>query len=404
MILSSFAFAQTSRTELEKKKDKLVKEITSLQAELDKTKKNKNATLGQVTALKKKIAARETLIGTYGSEINLLDKDISKTRSQITAEAARLKDLQVRYARSVHYNYKHMGAYDGLMFVLSSRSFNDAFQRLKYLRRYAAYRRTQSNGIKEAVSQLSGKQTKLVAVKNEKKQLLTEEQALRNKLAQEKSEQDKLAKTFTQKEKKIKADLATKKKEQDKLKKKIEDAIRKEIAAATKAAAAKSGTITTKASSSSSSSAALTLTPEAKALSNSFAANQGKFPWPVEKGSYFESFGTHAHPQLANVTTKNNGVDILTNSGAAVRAVFKGKVVSILTNPVYHKAVIVRHGEYFTVYSNLETVNVKAGEELATKQTIGTVHTNADTKQATVHFEVWKGTVFMNPAGWLAKK
>ena len=117
-----------------------------------------------------------------------------------------------------------------------------------------------------------------------------------------------------------------------------------------------------------------------------------------------ESFGTHAHAELANVTTKNNGVDIRTSKGAAVRSVFKGKVVSIVTNPLYHKGVIVRHGEYFTVYTNLASVNVKAGDEVTTKQSLGTVYTDSETGLSTVHFEVWKGTVFMNPENWLARK
>ena len=146
-FMSSAAFSQTSRAELEKKKNKLVKEIGSLQAELDKTKKNKNATLAQVTALKKKIAARETLIGTFAAEINTIDRDISKTKTQISSEAARLKDLQIRYARSVHYNYKHMGAYDGLMFVLASQSFNEAFLRLIDARRVAWHDRAHFLGI-----------------------------------------------------------------------------------------------------------------------------------------------------------------------------------------------------------------------------------------------------------------
>ena len=119
------------------------------------------------------------------------------------------------------------------------------------------------------------------------------------------------------------------------------------------------------------STSSLSLTPEANALSADFAGNQGKLPWPVEKGEIVETFGDHPHPILQNVTTRNNGVDIKTSANASVRAVFKGTVVSIISNPGYHKAVLIRHGEYFSVYSNLSSVNVSAGQEVTTKQVIG---------------------------------
>ncbi|HZG01845.1 MAG TPA: peptidoglycan DD-metalloendopeptidase family protein [Chitinophagales bacterium] len=401
LFFSTASFAQT-RAELEKKKSGVQKEIGSLQKELENTQKNKNATLQQVNALKKKIAERENLIGGYAAQIQNLDKGISQTKQQLGTRQSNLRDLQARYAKMVLYNYRHASATGGLMFVLSANTFNEAFQRVRYLRRYAEYRRTQSEEIRVAILQLSEKQTQLLTFRSQKEMELQQEETQKQKLAREKSEQDKLVKNMSAKEKKIKSDLATKKKEQERLNKKIEEAIRREIAAATKASAKSGGSSSTKGSTKASTSAVLTMTPEAKALSSSFAANQGKFPWPVEKGSVSESFGTHAHPELKGVTTKNNGVDIRTAKGAAVRAVFKGKVVSIVNNPLYHKGVIVRHGEYFTVYTNLATVNVKVGDEITTKQTIGTVHTDADSGQSTVHFELWKGTVFLNPASWLA--
>lgn len=405
LLTAQVSLAQTSRESLEKKKAGVEKEIGSLQKELEKTQKNKNATLKEVNALKKKIKEREALIGNYASQINNIDEGITQTKQQLGSRQTNLKELQTRYASMVLYNYRHRSAYDRMMFVLASRSFNEAFQRLRYLRRYSEYRRSQSGDIREAIVQLSDKQTQLQVAKTKKQKELELEQSQKEKLAQEKQEHDKLVNNMSKQEKKLKENLANKKKEQNKLNKKIEDAIRKEIAAATKASSgsastAKSGTTAAKTSTS----AALTMTPEAKALSSSFAANQGKFPWPVEKGNISEGFGTHAHAELKNVTTKNNGVDIKTTSGAAVRSVFKGKVVSIVNNPLYHKGVIIRHGEYFTVYTNLESVNVKVGDEVSTKQTIGTVHTDVETKQANVHFEVWKGTVFMNPQNWLAAK
>lgn len=398
------AFGQKgSRNELERKKDKLVKEISSLQTELDKTNKSKTKTQSQVKALKEKIAEREKLIADYSVQINAIEKNLTVTQTARMTEEERLRDLQERYARTVLFTYKHMSATNPVVFILSAGSFNEAFQRLRYIKKYAEYRRLQSQNIRMVVAGLEKKQNLLLAEKNEKRQLLDVEWSEKKKLASKKSEQDKLIKSYSEKEKKIRRDLAAKKKQQDELTKKIEAAIRKEIAAATKKAEA-SGSPSKGATPVKSTSAALSLTPEAKALSNSFASNQGKFPWPVEKGHISSSFGINSHPILKGVTTKNNGVDIETVKGSSIRSVFGGKVVSVISNPVYHHAVIIRHGEYFTVYSNLSGVNVSVGETVNTKQVIGTAFTNPETNKTIVHFEVWKGTVFMNPEIWLAKK
>jgi murein DD-endopeptidase MepM/ murein hydrolase activator NlpD len=139
-------------------------------------------------------------------------------------------------------------------------------------------------------------------------------------------------------------------------------------------------------------------------MSNSFSANQRRFPWPVEHGVIIESFGTHPHPLLKNVTTKNNGVDIKTTAGSNVRTIFEGTVVNVLVNPGYHKAIIIRHGDYFTVYSNLESVDVKAGDKVSTKETIGKAFTDTDENITMVHLEIWKGTTLLDPESWLAGK
>lgn len=400
-IATSAYQQQPTKADLEKKKEKLLKEINSLQSELDKTKKDKNATIQQVSAIKKKIAAREELINTYTTQVDLLSRNIIETSKNISAENSRLKQLQDNYARMVYYTYKHHSSYDVLMFVFSAENFNDAVQRIKYIRRYNTYKKLQADGIRSTVTGLSIKRKSLQTEKQQKKQLLTDQEIQKQKLTKEKTEQLQLAKNLSAAEKKLKANLTTKKKEQEKLNRQIQDIIKREIAAATKAANAtktspKGGTTSSK-------SYVLALTPEAKELSNSFAANQGKFPWPVEKGELLESFGIHSHPLLENVTTKNNGIDIKTAGGASVRSIFKGSVVSILTNPVYHRAVIIRHGEYFTVYSNLETVSVKPGDEITTKQVIGKAFTDSESGVTMVHLEVWKGTNYMNPESWLKR-
>lgn len=395
LTVSFSASAQSSKDDLEKKKEQLLKEIETMQQQLDQTKKSKNANLGQLTALKKQIGAREKLIGNYNSQISQIDKELTAKVRTVRALDRDLDTLRVNYANMVYYAYKHRSAYDKLLFLFSAKDFNDAFIRLKYIKRYSAYRRMQADLIRTTQKDLSKKMTQLKAQRTEKKQVLSEQEEQKKKLAKEKAAKDKLAKTFSSQEKTLKTALAKKKKEQDQLKKQIADLIRKEIEESKKKNGTTSGKTTTASS--------LGLTPEAAALSASFASNQGKLPWPVTKGEIAETFGEHEHAILENVMTKNNGVDIKTSAGADARAVFKGTVVSIISNPGYHKGVLIKHGEYYTVYSNLASVKVKANQEVDTKQSIGTVFTN-ESGESTIHIEIWKGTSLLNPESWLISK
>ncbi|MEI7802894.1 MAG: peptidoglycan DD-metalloendopeptidase family protein [Bacteroidota bacterium] len=400
VLLISFSvtlsFAQT-KEELQKKKESILKEIDSMQKELDKTKKNKTSSLTEVKALQQKILSREKLIGNYNSQLNQIDSQIGETKSSIKTMDGNLSSLKKNYALMVYTAYKHRSTYSRLLFVLSASSFNDAVRRILYLRRYSAYRRTQADLIVQTKNTLSGKVKVLSKQKNEKKELLTQQQAEKDKLQKEKTDKDKVVKQLSSQEKKIKSDLAVKKKEQDKLNKLISDAIKKEILASTKK------TTTTTTTSGTKTTTTITSTPEIAAMSSSFVANQGKFPWPVSEGIIIESFGTHPHPVLKNVTTKNNGCDIKTNAGANVRAIFKGTVVSVLANPGYHTAVIIRHGDYFTVYSNMASVTVKPNDKVETKQSIGRAYTDKE-EGTMVHLEIWKGTTLLDPENWLAPK
>jgi septal ring factor EnvC (AmiA/AmiB activator) len=394
LTLPCFCIAQ-SQQELQKKKDALLKEISQLQKELDATTKNKKTTLQQLKAIQNKIKARENLIQTFNEQVHLIDQDITTTSTSISNLRVELEKMRANYTKMVRYAYKHRTAYDILIFIFSAQSFNDALARIKYTRRYNTYKKFQARLITISVNDLNEKKKVLVTQKDEKQILIEEQQKEKKALSVEQQQQDKAVKTLSKQEKKIKDNIANKKKEQQKLNKQIQDLIKKEIAAVSKP----SGTKPTSGSTST-----MTLTPEAKALSSSFASNMGKLPWPVEVGTIWETFGTHEHPVLKNVTTKNNGLDIKTSKGANVRSVFNGSVVSVLTNPVYHRAVLIRHGEYFTVYSNLESVNVKSGDKVTTKQIIGKAFTDKENDLTTVHIEIWKGTLFQNPQLWLMKK
>jgi len=399
LFISAFTFlhAQTKQ-DLEKKKKQLLTEINEMQKELNNTSKSKKTSITQIKIIQSKINLRQKLINNYNNQIDQLDDAITKTNTTIQTLDNDLDGLKVNYAKMVVYAYKHRSAYDQLLFIFSAESFNDAFRRFLYLRRYSAYRKSQANEIQQTKTTLNEKIETLQTQKKAKAGLLTEQQQQKDNLLQEKTKKDNAVKQLTGQEKKIKGKIAAKKKEQEKLNKQIQDIIKKEIAAS------KVKNTVTKGSNTSKSNTEIARTPEVIAMSNSFSANRGKFPWPVVNGVIIESFGTHPHPVLKNVTTKNNGVDIKTNNNAAVRSIFEGTVVNVLVNPGYHKAVLIRHGDYFTVYSNLETVTVKANDKVSVKQTIGTAFTDPDENATMVHLEIWKGTTLLDPEDWLAGK
>jgi septal ring factor EnvC (AmiA/AmiB activator) len=287
------------------------------------------------------------------------------------------------------------------MFVFAAQNFNQAYKRLKYLQQFSEYRQRQAKYIEEAQRKLELKRQELEVNKKEKNGLLIEEQVEKVILGKEKSEQEKMAKQLSAKESTLRKQLQAKQAQSRKLDNQIQAIIKKEIEAARKKAEAEAKAKGQTVSGDKNSSSNLTLTPEAKALSNQFNANRGKLPWPVEKGTIMEYFGTHEHPQLKGVMIQNNGIDIKTSTGASARAIFNGTVSGVIQIPGGLNAVLVRHGEYTTVYSNLKSVNVKMGQNVSTKQSIGTVATEDNI--ASMELQIWKGINKLNPTEWLAR-
>jgi len=401
------AFAQ-NKNELEAKKNQLLQEIASMQKQLDETQKNKTLSLNQITLLQKQIATRQNLITTYNSQLEQLSSQIDLNKNKYDDLVSQITQLKADYAKMVVYTYKHRSSYNTLLFIFSANNFNDALERLKYYKRYSAYRQQQAEQIVNMQTNINGQITVLNSLSASKKKMLSDEQQQAQVLNTQKKQQDQLVGKFQKQETQIRANLATKKTAANKLNKMIEDLIRKEIAANN--AKAKNVTKNTTSANNTSSSAPLskskvevTLTPEAQALANSFAENKGKLPWPVVQGTINEGFGIHPHPILKDVTTNNNGVDILTTPGATVRSVFRGTVIAVISNPGYHNALLILHGQYYTLYADLDEVYVKKGDEVATKQTIGKAFTDP-TEGAIVHLEIWDGMDKMDPEKWLSQK
>jgi murein hydrolase activator len=404
LFLSSHLSAQTKR-ELEKKKAQLEKEIETTNKQLNQTKRNKASTLNQVAMLNKKISARLELIRTINQQISTVDNEIGSVNKSVDSLEQRMNNLKKYYADMLYYAYKNQSAYSRLTFIFSAGDFNQAYKRMKYMQQLSQYRLHQRDLIMQTQNNLSGKKKELESVKTDKVHLLVGQQKEKKHLDKEKKEQVVMVSNLTKAEKKLKAKLQEKQLAAKKLDRMIENVIRKEIAAATAAAKKKeSSTLSADAKKTNvHTSSVLARTPESIKLSNDFENNRGKLPWPVEQGNISSSYGRHAHPVWKEVVVNNSGIDIASSKDAKVRAIFNGRVTKVLLI-VNKYAVIIQHGEYFTVYSNLKEVSIKADDFVTTKQVIGKVQTDEDDGKSEVHLEVWKGSNKMNPAQWIASR
>lgn len=384
------AFAQTKK-ELENKKKQLQKEIKQTESLLNETKKNKKLSLNQLVTLNKKISIREQLIATIQAEIRLAEKQIKENKEIIASLENDLKKLKEEYAKMIYYAFKNQDAYSRIMFIFSAKDFSQAYRRLKYMQQYSFYRQKQAEMIEKTQELLNKKVAELEEKKRQKQQLLGIEEQEKQVLAKEKTEQEKTLSLLQEQEKELLKKIKEKEQEQKQLQLAIQRIIEEEIRKSREKAKSEGTKPAEK---------GLTLTPEAQKLSNTFEANKGKLPWPVAEGIITGKHGEQPHPVLKGITIKNNGVDISTKKDAPVRAVFEGEVTGLATIPGFGKVVMIRHGEYLTVYSNLRDVFVKKGDKIKTKQNIAVVDTDENGKTE-VHFEIWKGSTLMNPETWL---
>ncbi|NQT77260.1 MAG: peptidoglycan DD-metalloendopeptidase family protein [Bacteroidetes bacterium] len=387
--------AQDRKTGLQQEKKQIEEEIAYTNKLLIQTQKNRRSTMDELVVLQQKIRQRESLIYTIKAEVILLNHEIKETSDSVFSLKVELKKLKEEYAKMIYYAYRNRSSYDRLVFLFSSRDFNQAYRRLKYFQQYGAYRRMQAELITKTQANLLEKEQQLEQQKADQQGLLAEEQNEKNLLENEKGDADRSFQNLSQEEKELKASIRAKEKAAAKLQKTIENIIAEEIRLAEERA---------RAAATSKTSSGFALTPEELQLSENFASNKGKLPWPTERGIVSSTFGEHQHPVLPRVKVKNNGIDILTSEGEYARAIFGGVVTRIISVPNFNNVVIIRHGEYLSVYSNLDEVLMSKGQEVSTKQHIGRVYTNHSENKTELHFELWKAKTLMNPSYWLAKK
>lgn len=383
VTLPGFA-QQAKKKDLEVRKKEMQSELEYQNKILKETTTSKQLTLSQLIIINKNISIREQIIAAINSQIIQLNRKVRETSSLIESMGNDLNTLKSEYAKLAQHAYKNRDSYDRLVFIFSAHDFNQAFHRLKYYEQFTGFRRNQATIIQKIQQSLNSKVAELEQQKKEKEQLLSNERSQKQLLSEDKEQQQNTIKELQHKEKQLKEDIKNKQKEIEKLQKAIEEAIRKEMEEARKKGM-------------------FALTPEMKELSSNFENNRSKLPWPVEKGVITELFGEHDHSVIKSVRVKNNGIEINTTAGSTSRAVFEGEVSKVITIPNSGKAVLVRHGEFLTVYFKLNEVFVAPGDKVKLKQELGSIITDESTGKTELHFEIWKGKTILNPSEWLFK-
>ena len=373
----------TKRKQLEQKRKKLQREMASLNKLLFSSRKKTHSTYTQVVNLNRKINLREQLIHSFNKEINALSNQITANQDSLQILDKETVVLRKQYGAMLRQAQKSNTSTSFLMFVLASNNVEQAYNRMQYIKQYNDFRKKQLTEITIKSKKLNTINDSLTVQIAAKKELIGKNESQKTAIGKDKSKQDVLYKKLKSKEKNYKQKLATNRKKQREIDRAIERAITKAI------------------KKSSGGKAKFKLNTKGKKLAASFKASYGKLPWPVEKGVVFRYFGKQ--PSLVERSTMVNvgGVEIATSKNATARAVFNGKVSRILISPRGNKSIIIRHGNYLTVYSNLSKVFVKKNDIVKAKEAIGEIFYNRHTDKTILMFQLWNNTKKLNPAPWV---
>ncbi|MDG2385866.1 MAG: peptidoglycan DD-metalloendopeptidase family protein [Flavobacteriaceae bacterium] len=385
------ALGQTTtkrQQDLEAQRIRLKKEIKQINALLFSSTKTRKNVVTEVEDLQVKMKVREELIKVTNAQVNLLTRKITLNERNISTQRKELEALKADYAKMIQNSYESKSLQNRLMFLFSSENFLQAYKRIQYLKQYTKFRRKQGIAIGEKTQLLQQLNKVLIEEKSKKVSLVNENKAVQNQLKKERENQEKLIQRLKRKERSLSAQISKKEKESRAIDKEIDRLIKEAIAASNKAAG-KSGK------------KSFELTPEAKLIAANFEANRGRLPWPLEKGVVVQGFGRQQHPVVKTTTIQSNGVTIATAPSAQVRAVFEGVVMSVVTFKGSNPSVLIRHGNYITVYKNLGKLYVKKGDKVKAKQSIGEVFTNKKTGKTEIQFSLFNNVKVLNPKGWI---
>jgi septal ring factor EnvC (AmiA/AmiB activator) len=390
VLFSLPGFSQRNKSQLQAEKQRSLEKIKEVEKILSETSLQKKNTLGELSALNQRIRSQESLIESIKNEMDLLNKEIGEDNGIIAALEEDLEKLKAEYASMLFAAQKAGNSATRLTFLFSAQSFDQLVMRMRYMKQYSQLRKLQADQIVKTQDQLAAQVKTTEAKRNEKNALLHDEVEENNKLTSLKAKQKTLVKTLEKQEKKLKVDLEETKKAVAKLDKMIADIIREEIERAEREAREAKAKVSKNKSA---------VVESTLALSTSFEDNKNKFAWPAQ-GFVSDPFGTHMHPVLKGVTIRNDGINIQTKQDEKVKSIFDGTVRMVAFIPRIGTAVMIKHGDYFTVYSGLKEVNVREGQTVKTNQEIGSVTPNAEGVPE-LRFQIRKNTTALDPQAWL---
>ena len=441
LLAFSPSFGQKKSDKLRQEQERLEKSIATTKSLLKKAKLNSKATLGELRVLENQVKYREELLQNYDSQIKTAELQIDQKAEQIEELEAKLEELVIQYKKLLIYAYKHRSKEGQWMYIFAAKTYNEALKRKKYLEKIAELQRKQKEFIEQHQRLISKEKTTLEKEKETKVEIAEQKRQEKENLEKDKALKEQNFSKLKKEESKLTAEIKLNENKKIILRQRIKEAINAELAAEearrkakekkllaeqkakNSANATTSSTVTSnKTEKTTNNTASTTSTKETEeapkrvltisetkevALNQSFESNKGRLPWPVASGTITEGYGKHEHPKIKNLYTNNNGVDISTNRGSSVRTVFEGEVTSVLSIPGAGKIVIVKHGNYRTVYSNLQEVYVSTGTKVKTKQSIGSLLPDEDGSLSLAHFEIHHVTngqiLRMNPSNWITR-
>ncbi|MBG6111723.1 septal ring factor EnvC (AmiA/AmiB activator) [Flavobacterium sp. CG_23.5] len=404
---TSLLWSQESQQEkLEARKAQIQKEIRENEKLLQSVKKKEKSAVNVIVIQSTKIKLKEKLIATTEKQTKLLGNDMYVNQVKINKLKGELEVLKADYAKMIVKSYKSRSEESRAMFILSSENFLQAYKRAQYMKQYTNYRKMQGEEIKSKSDQLLDYNGKLNVQKTAKQKLIAEKEKERLSLEKEKREQEKVVSSIKKDKTKIQAEIRKKQQESRLIDRQVNRIVREAIAAANRKAALERAKANPSAPVSRApvSSTKIELTPEAKLIADNFRSNRGRLPYPVEKGFISLGYGDQPHPVFSTLTIHNSGVEITTEQGSNARAVFGGEVTSVIVISPLNKAVMVQHGDFFTVYQNLSSVSVSKGDKVSIKQSLGRVRTNSETGKTIIKFLILQNTTYNNPQSWLSPR
>jgi septal ring factor EnvC (AmiA/AmiB activator) len=392
LITSTSLFSQSDKQKkLEAQRQQVLREMKQINALLYTKKKEQKSEITLIENINAKVSARKNLIRITNQQANLLTREINTNQKEITSLRTQLQELKDDYAAMVVKSYKSKSEQSKVMFLLSSDNFKQAYKRLQYIKQYANYQKEQGESIKTKTKELQALNIQLSKQKENKQKLIEENRIAKRELETELKQREVLMASIKADMGKFSAQIKKKRQEADRIDREINRLIREAIAASNKKAGKKTST------------GKFVLTPEAKKLASNFEANKGKLGWPVSRGVIKAKYGKGRSLTDSSVEVNNPGIKIATTTNAEVKAVFNGEVSEILVIKRGNPAIMIRHGNYLSIYTNLSKINVKKGDKITTGQVIGQVFTNITNGETLLGFRIYKNNQKLNPQYWLSK-